>query len=249
MKTALATGKYLSIVLAAAVALLAGVLLWEWEQGQRLERELLSLRKVPATPVPAQKILPEFTLPDAKTGFPELLSRPMFSISRRSSATGGPAGAMKKGQFVLVGVLIAPQQRSALLRDVATNKTETVALVGVLRGLTLGDVQPDRVVLRQGAESEELLLNVQLGSKLPAAQPTQSAATQAAGMPLVVPTPSSSAASTSPVLPQPGSSAGTAAVAATPRPPPMPPGATPAAATPPTSPAKPATGLGIATPK
>ncbi len=201
MKTAIGSEKYLALAMAAAAAALAGVLLWEWDRGLGLERDLSKMRKVPVTAVPVQKILPEFTLPDAKTGFPELLSRPMFSISRRSSATGGPAGAMKKGQFVLVGVLITPRQRSALLRDVATNKTETVALVGVLRGLTLGDVQADRVVLRQGAESEELLLNVQTGPKPPGAPPgaplgapsgapSGAPPAQVAATPFVVPTPS-----------------------------------------------------------
>ncbi len=209
MKAASGSAKYLTLAMVAVAAALGGALLWEWEQGLGLERELSKMRKVPVTAVPAQKILPEFNLPDAKTGFPELLSRPMFTASRRSSATGGPAGAMKKGQFVLVGVLITPQQRSALLRDVATNKTETVALVGVLRGLTLGEVKADRVVLRQGAESEELLLNVQTGPKLPAATPAPAAAT-----PFVVPTPSS-APGAFPLLP---AAAASAAVAAAPKP-------------------------------
>ena len=75
---------------------------------------------------------------------------------------------MKYWFGMLVGVLITPQHRSALLRDVQTNKTETVALVGVVRGITLGEVESNRVVLRQGAESEELVLNVQTGPKQPA---------------------------------------------------------------------------------
>ena len=238
MKAVFATGKYLAFVLGAAALALAGVLLWEWEQGLNLERELSKMRKLPVTPVPAQKILPEFTLPDAKTGFPELLSRPMFSTSRRSTATGGPAGAMKKGQFVLVGVLITPQQRSALLRDVATNKTETVALVGVLRGLTLGEVQEDRVVLRQGAESEELLLNVQTGPKLPAAPSAPAGLT-----PFVVPTPS--VAPATPLLP----ASAPSAAAATARPSPPMPGASAPPAAPPGPQTRPAIPTAPAVPK
>ena len=170
MKAPMARDKYLALALAAASLLLLGVLAWEWEQGKTLERELLTLRKLPVTAVPPQKILPEFSLPDKEAGFPELLSRPIFSLSRRASGNAGKdAGSMKKGQFVLVGVLITPNQRSALLRDVVSNKTETVALVGIVRGLTLGDVQADRIILRQGAESEELMLNVQTGPKPPTA--------------------------------------------------------------------------------
>jgi hypothetical protein len=175
MKAAVEPGKALSIVLALCVLMLSGVLFWEWEQGLGLERELLKMRKIPVTEVPAQKILPEFKLPDAESGFPDLVSRTLFAGNRRSAAAarkGGPS-AMKKGQFMLVGVLITPRQRSALLRDVQTNKTETVALVGVVRGMTLGEVGSSRVVLRQGTETEELTLNVQTGPKPPSVAPAQ----------------------------------------------------------------------------
>ena len=182
MKAATGREKYFLLAMACLSLLLAGVLLWEWERGMNLQRELLKLRKMPVTAVPPQKILPEFSLPDPVTGFPELLARPVLSTSRRAFAAAAPedAGAMKKGQFVLVGVLISPGQRSALLRDVATGKTETVAQVGVVRGMTVGQVLPGRVVLRQGEESEELLLNVLTGPKPPQRL-------QVISMPLIVP--------------------------------------------------------------
>ena len=169
MKVVVPKEKAVAVVLALSALVLAGVLFWEWTQGLQLHQQLTKLRTIPVTPVPEQKILPEFSLPEAEAGFPELLSRNLFAGNRRSVASSGKGGksAMKKGQFVLVGVLITPRQRSALLRDVQTNKTETVALVGVVRGITLGQVEPTRVVLRQGAESEELILNVQSGPKLP----------------------------------------------------------------------------------
>lgn len=169
MKAAMERENILAAVLAVAAVLLAGILVLEWARGSQLQQELTKMRAIPVTPLPPLKVMAEFNLPNAETGFPELLSRPMFAASRRASASAGKGGgAMKKGQFVLVGVLITPQQRSALLRDVQTNKTETVALVGVVRGMTLGEVESTRVVLRQGAESEELLLMVQSGPKSPA---------------------------------------------------------------------------------
>lgn len=214
MKAPMARDKYLALALAAVTLLLLGVLAWEWEQGKNLERELLTLRKLPVTAVPPQKILPEFSLPDQEAGFPELLSRPIFSLSRRASGSASKdAGSMKKGQFVLVGVLITPGQRSALLRDVVSNKTETVPLVGVVRGLTLGDVQADRVILRQGSESEELMLNVQTGPKPPAAarnpaaaaaMPPAAAASAVPAMPAAsVPAPAASAAKPTALPPPP----------------------------------------------
>ena len=182
MKGAISREKYFLLAMVGLSLLLAGVLLWEWERGTDLQSELLKLRKMPITAVPPQKILPEFRLPDPETGFPELLARPIFSTSRRTFVAAGPedAGVMKKGQFVLVGVVISPRQRSALLRDVSTGKTETVAQVGVVRGMTVGQVMPGRVVLRQGEESEELLLNVLTGPKAPPRA-------QVAPTPLIVP--------------------------------------------------------------
>lgn len=202
MKAPMGREKILALALTAASILMLGVLAWEWQQGNSLKRELLRWQKLPVTAVPAQKILPEFSLPDQQAGFPELLSRPIFALTRRASGSAAKdAGSMKKGQFVVVGVLISPNHRSALLRDVASNKTETVSLSGLVRGLTLGDVQADRVTLRQGAESEELMLNVQTGRKLPAglkppvtppAAPLPSA--QASAAAVAVPAPAASAA-------------------------------------------------------
>jgi len=177
MKAAMGHKNYLAVTLSCVVVLLVGLLYWEWDQGMRLEKDLLKLRKIPVTPVPIKAVLPEFVLPAAETGFPELISRSLFTASRRASAssTKGGIAAMKKGQFVLVGVLITPAQKSALLRDAQTKKTETVAQAGLIRGLTLGEVEPTRVVLRQGAESEELSLNVQTGPNRPIAAPAPAA--------------------------------------------------------------------------
>jgi hypothetical protein len=160
---------YISVALAGAALVMGGLLYWEWAQGLLLEQHLMTLRKIPATPVVLAPVMPESVLPDAESGFPELASRSPFVTSRRTvaSANKGGRSVMKKGQFVLVGVLVTPTQRSALLRDIQTNKTETVAVGGAVRGMTLGEVDPTKAVLRQGSESEELLLMVQIASKPP----------------------------------------------------------------------------------
>ena len=187
MKATVGRERYLTLALVLGALLLAGVLLWEWNQGMLLKRELLKMRTIPVVPAKPLNILPEFVLPAEETGFPELVSRSMFSVNRRSSAVAGNGGvaSMKKGQFVLVGVFISPQRSSAQLRDVQTNKAETVAINGVVRGMTLGEVGPSRVLLRQGAETEELTLNVQTGPKgavaaRPAATPVATPAAPAA---------------------------------------------------------------------
>ena len=191
MKSFTARDRYMAMFLAVISLILLGVLLWEWEQGKQLERELLKMRVLPATAVPPQKVLPEFTLPNKESGFPEMLARPVFSLSRRPpSVAAKEAGAMKKGQFVLVGVLISPGTRAALLRDATTGKVQTVSQSAVVRGMTLAQVQPDRAVLRLSDESEELSLNVQTGPKLVAPQRVPVAPGQPApGLPGVPPAP------------------------------------------------------------
>ncbi len=184
MKSWIKAGGAPAWVLAAMCVVLSGALYWEWMQGQGLELRLTQLRKLPTLEATTKAVLPEFSLPDAEQGFPELASRSLFSTTRRSSGVAGKGGrsAMKKGQFVLVGVMVTPRQTSVLLRDVQTNKTEAVTQDGIVRGMTVTDVTASRVVLRQGADFEELPLNVQTGPKgatppgaqitNPAAQPT-----------------------------------------------------------------------------
>lgn len=193
MKSAMDGQRLLRVALLLCAVLLGGVLFWEWQQGVQLERNLRTVHKIPTNVAPTLSVLSEFGLPAQATGFPELLARPLFTISRRfpAVAQGGP-GAMKKGQFVLVGVLLARPQQAALLRDVQTNKTETVAVGASVRGLVLEKVSPDRVVLRQGEEVEELTLDVLRGSKPAAAQtqPGQNPVTQAPSAFKPTPTPS-----------------------------------------------------------
>jgi hypothetical protein len=233
MKSAMGREKYIAIILALVAVLLVGVLLWEWQWGLGLERDLQKMRNIPVTPVKAQRILPEFSLPAADTGFPELITRSLFSINRRSSTSAAKGGvaAMKKGQFVLVGVLITPQQKSALLRDVQTNKTETVAMTSLVRGMTLGEVGPSRAVLHQGAESEELILNVQTGPK--SAVSPRPPVEPAPPVPVATPpapsasAPARAASGASPPVSAPSAPAKPAVTASAPQAPPPPPRADP----------------------
>lgn len=165
MKVTITRQQCLSVALTFAALVLSAVLLWEWDQWRRLQENLLTLRSIPIVAAKPLEILPEFVLPTAETGFPELISRSLFAVNRRSSAVASNAGtpSMKKGQYVLVGVLITPQRSSVQLRDVQTNKALTVAMNESVRGMTVSEVRPASVVLRQGAESEELNLNVQPG--------------------------------------------------------------------------------------
>lgn len=145
---------------------LGGVLWWEWQSGMSLESSISRWRKVPVTAVPPLAIAPEFRLPDAAHGFPELLARPIFQSSRRMAVdpSASAPSAMKRGQFVLVGTLLSPTTSAALLRDVQTGKTETVVRGGQIGGMTLAEVSAEAAVLRLGVETEVLPLALQRGS-------------------------------------------------------------------------------------
>lgn len=182
---------WLQAALVLVSAALAAVLWWEWQQGLQLQTSLARWKKLPVTAVPPLSIAPEFRLPDAAQGFPELLARPIFQSSRRMAVdpSASAPSAMKRGQFVLVGVLVSPATSAALLRDAQTGKTERVVLGGQIRGLTLAEVNAERAVLRLGAEFEELRLALQRGTggktaaggvaNVPAAPSPQPAASQA----------------------------------------------------------------------
>ena len=218
MKSFMARDRYMATFLVVVSLILLGVLLWEWEQGKQLERELLKKRTLPVTPVPPQNILPEFALPDKDIGFPEMLARPVFSVNRRPpSVATKDVATMKKGQFALVGVLISPGTRAALLRDVVTGKVQTVSQSAVVRGMTLSQVQPDRAMLSLSDESEELPLNVHTGPKLAAPQRVLVAPSQPVlGLPGIAP--ASSAPVTAPKPQAPASVTSPAAVASAPLP-------------------------------
>lgn len=180
----------LTVVLALAAIGLGALLWWQWQQGLALERSLMRWRKLPSTPVAPLTLAPDFRLPDAQAGFPEWLSRPLFWAGRRPMADGSKSGptAFKKGQFLLVGVVMGPRYRGALLRDVETGKTEAVAEGAQIRGITLGDVAADRAVLRLGADTEELMLALQRGTRgLGAALPMPAGAPTMAASPAPVP--------------------------------------------------------------
>jgi hypothetical protein len=157
---------WLEVALLVLASGLGALLWWEWQQGVEFERTLARWKKLPATPVPPLAVLPEFSLPDATSGFPELLARPIFQPSRRPSIELRQVGpsAMKRGQFVLVGVVISPTQSVALLRDKDSGATQAVVVGAQIRGLTLAEVFADRAILRLGAETEEIPLTLQRGA-------------------------------------------------------------------------------------
>ncbi len=176
---------------------LAGVIGTEldWEQPANLAAEM-----PPATSAAHvdYAIPPEFFLAPLGQGYAETTARPAFSPGRRAAAPLQPKPAMRKGQFILLGALITKEKSIALLREVATGKASRVEQGKEINGITVTSVLPEKVVLTQQGDSEEVVLKVQ-----PMANPAAMTRTAPAQPP-------------APFMPQPGAPQSTAPQAATP---------------------------------
>lgn len=132
-------------------------------------------RDVPIKPMQPAKaaeaaLLPMVALPALDPGFPESGARPLFMPSRRPVPAALPAATMKRGQFVLVGTTRTKAfGDSALLKEIATNKTSIVAAGATIKDMTLAEVGPEKVVLKLGEETEELVMKARPQARAPGA--------------------------------------------------------------------------------
>ncbi|MEO8101072.1 MAG: hypothetical protein ABI790_01010 [Betaproteobacteria bacterium] len=142
-----------------------------------------------ATDMPAT--LPAFALPSLDSAFKETADRPLFTPTRRPAAVNlaGSAPAMKKGQFKLSGTSVNREFTTAFLLETATGKTVRVTRGKEINGITLDTVETNRVVLKQGEETEELTLRTASSPPAPpkVAAPMPGVAPPVAGMPAVAP--------------------------------------------------------------
>jgi len=185
-----------SLAWLALIALLAGVIGTELGWGSRLRAELPQpmLQKTKAAVLPLQ---PDFDLLPLDPAHSEILARPLFvpgrhsllpqaassaQHARKSKAVVAPPPKkeekavveeppkerMRKGQFVLDGIIIAQGKNIALLREMSTRKTVRAELGEEINGMRVEKLEPDRITFTQGEESEVLILKVKTGPKQPA---------------------------------------------------------------------------------
>ncbi|MBL0122194.1 MAG: hypothetical protein IPP88_05500 [Betaproteobacteria bacterium] len=104
--------------------------------------------------------LPGFTMLALDSAFRETAERPLFTPTRRPAAANLAANVpvMKKGQFKLSGTSVSNDLTVAFLRETATGKTVRVTKGKEINGMVLEAVEANRVVLKQGEETEELTL-------------------------------------------------------------------------------------------
>lgn len=155
----------------------------ELDWGRRIRQSLPDLKPTPAARVD-YPIQPEFTLPPLEQGFAETTARPVFvPVRRPPPPPAPPKPAMQKGQFVLLGALITKDKSIALLREVATGKATRVEKGKEIKGITVADIYPEKVVLTQYDDTEELVLKIQPLPKSAAPAPASQAPQAVAGAP------------------------------------------------------------------
>ncbi len=154
--------------LAGLAVLLAVVVLAELGSGAGERARLAASAPPRVTPSPA-KLLPAVPATVAEQAYPETGARPLFTPTRRPAppVPTTPVPQMVRGQFTLQGVLIAGAQRTAFLREKSSGKIHRIEKGKQVNGITVAEVEPEKVTLAQAGEQEELPLLVQRGGASP----------------------------------------------------------------------------------
>lgn len=110
----------------------------------------------PASPLSAPSLdpAPVFAMPPLSS-FADVLARPLFSETRRRpKVSSSPDG--KPADFTLVGIVISPTERHALLSHGTPARLEHLAVGQSIDGWTVTAIEPSRVLLAQGDRETEI---------------------------------------------------------------------------------------------
>ena len=108
----------------------------------------------PSAPAAASDSGPVFVMPPLSS-FADVLARPLFSETRRRPKAG-TARDDKPADFTLVGIIISPTERHALLSHGTPAQLEHVAVGQSVDGWTVTAIEPSRVLLAQGVRETEI---------------------------------------------------------------------------------------------
>jgi hypothetical protein len=154
-------------------ALLAGILAFEIMSGPFMPEA------PPASSARAEKPVESWSdtplQNPAISTFAEIVERPLFTQSRRPAPkkdTKEAEAAVKPETFELVGVIISPAGRMALLRALATSEIVRAVEGQNVGGWEVRTIKPTQIVLQQGDDSQVLKINdaiAQPAAKNPAA--------------------------------------------------------------------------------
>jgi hypothetical protein len=147
-----------------------------------------------AGPSPAGvALLPEYGISGGVDARRETVDRSLFNPTRRPAPPATPtaqaATQAQHGQYTLTGTTLVGNVATAFLREIKGGKSHTVHAGESLNGVTVAEVKPDVVKLKQGDDVEELRLKIASGPRStvqvapPAAPPNQPGAVHVPGLP------------------------------------------------------------------
>jgi hypothetical protein len=169
MIKALLRGPYLFSALLAASIVLALVAVGLETDWGRAGHFLPVVKRMAPARIADAGLLPAFSLAPINQVSPQAEERPLFVPTRRPVpvAVVSQASAMHKGQFLLQGTSITKDFGDvAMLKEVATNRSYVVRKGEQLNGITVDQVEPSRVLLKQGEETEDLGIKTQGPTKV-----------------------------------------------------------------------------------
>jgi hypothetical protein len=160
----------LAVLAVAAVVLLLAIGL-ETGFGTRLR---LAVPQEPSkkAAAPEAKILPPLVAVAPEQAYPETAARPLFTPTRRPAPADPAAGkiAFNRGQFVLQGVIVVGEERTALLKEKTSGKIHRVERGKDVNGIKVEKIEPTEVTLAMNGEQEKLALVVQRPEGAPGAR-------------------------------------------------------------------------------
>lgn len=171
---------------------LVALLGWQLNWGQPVVAPVSDAIPSSGKPV-AAALLPEYKIEGGVETLVETVNRTLFNPTRRPAppviavVVEPPKPRMQKGQFVLTGVSGVGDTRTAFFREVAGGKVKMVKQGEQINGLVIAEVQPARVVLKMGDETEELGLRIISGPRATIAAappPTAAPPMPVPGMPM-----------------------------------------------------------------
>jgi general secretion pathway protein N len=167
--------------LAVVAAALAVLLVFEVNDTSRTTIPGTASRTV--SPASA-KLLPSTAAAAPEQAYPEVVARPLFTPTRRPAPAVQVAAqpTFQRGQYQLLGVIIAGNNKTAMLKEKANGKIHRVEMGRELNGVKVAGIEREQVTLAQGGENEVLPLQVQKGAAGP-----HVAAAPAAGGPFAQP--------------------------------------------------------------
>jgi hypothetical protein len=149
----------LLIALGAVALVLAGVV--AWESAHESSDAQLAAASVRRTAPFEAKLLPPPPPVQAEQAYPEFAARPLWTPTRRPAPAALPPSTYTPGQYQLLGVIIAGDMKTAMLREKANGRIHRVEAGRQVNGVTVGEIARESVTLTQGADREVVPLQVQ----------------------------------------------------------------------------------------